>query len=288
MAAFSCHRRKRPTATTSARIIAGRFTRFFAGGVASRRSRSNTPLADRGLTCSASKEWIRREAFVGRESISLPIGWRDSEWTDFARSCRAHRRRTAAKNCAWPGATCWGLDHRADFAPFKSGPSPRDSFASREYSGARTDSPCRRCCCAGPWPATGLPVCRGRRARRQGWLSGTPLRGDCRAHRARSRGVSARPSRQRRNEPRRRPRAQQLRHDHLVVASDARGHDGRRPVERPARADCVVAGEEGIDGRRIAVWGDSFAVVHPPQRNLSVPFGIDDEPEPCEPIGARR
>ena len=44
--------------------------------------------------------------------------------------------------------------------------------------------------------------------------------------------------------------------------------------------------QEGIDGRRIAVWGDSFAVVHPPQRNLSVPFGIDDEPEPCEPIGA--
>jgi cephalosporin-C deacetylase-like acetyl esterase len=41
-----------------------------------------------------------------------------------------------------------------------------------------------------------------------------------------------------------------------------------------------------VDGRRIAVWGDSFAPINPPGRNVVVPLGIDDEPELAEPTGA--
>ena len=41
-----------------------------------------------------------------------------------------------------------------------------------------------------------------------------------------------------------------------------------------------------IDGERIAVWGDSFARVNPPQRNVAVPLRIDDEPDQAEPLGA--
>jgi hypothetical protein len=41
-----------------------------------------------------------------------------------------------------------------------------------------------------------------------------------------------------------------------------------------------------IDADRVAVWGDSFAPVNPPERRVAVPQGIDDEPDHAEPIGA--
>ena len=41
-----------------------------------------------------------------------------------------------------------------------------------------------------------------------------------------------------------------------------------------------------VDGERIAVWGDSFAPVNPPGRNVAVPLGTGDEPDHSEPLGA--
>ncbi len=41
-----------------------------------------------------------------------------------------------------------------------------------------------------------------------------------------------------------------------------------------------------LDAGRIAVWGDSFAPVNPPGRELRVPLGISDEPSLSEPDGA--
>jgi hypothetical protein len=41
-----------------------------------------------------------------------------------------------------------------------------------------------------------------------------------------------------------------------------------------------------VDGEQIAVWGDSFAQVNPPERNVAVPLGIGDEPDHSEPLGA--
>ena len=41
-----------------------------------------------------------------------------------------------------------------------------------------------------------------------------------------------------------------------------------------------------VDLDHIAIWGDSFAPVNPPERNVAVPLGIDDEPDHSEPIGA--
>jgi cephalosporin-C deacetylase-like acetyl esterase len=43
---------------------------------------------------------------------------------------------------------------------------------------------------------------------------------------------------------------------------------------------------EEVDGEHIAMWGDSFAPVNPPGRNVAVPMGVDEEPDLCEPIGA--
>lgn len=41
-----------------------------------------------------------------------------------------------------------------------------------------------------------------------------------------------------------------------------------------------------VDGTSLAVWGDSFAEINPPSRRVEVPWGIDDEPGNCEPMGA--
>jgi dienelactone hydrolase len=41
-----------------------------------------------------------------------------------------------------------------------------------------------------------------------------------------------------------------------------------------------------VEGDHIAIWGDSFAPVNSPERNIAVPLGIDDEPDHSEPIGA--
>lgn len=43
--------------------------------------------------------------------------------------------------------------------------------------------------------------------------------------------------------------------------------------------------QPGLDGKNIALWGDSFAAVNAPDRNLIVPRGIDDFPAQCEPMG---
>jgi dienelactone hydrolase len=41
-----------------------------------------------------------------------------------------------------------------------------------------------------------------------------------------------------------------------------------------------------IDDASIAVWGDSFATANASGRRIDVPFGIDDEPNQSEPLGA--
>lgn len=40
-----------------------------------------------------------------------------------------------------------------------------------------------------------------------------------------------------------------------------------------------------IDGKRVAVWGESLAEVNPPDRRVEVPLGIDEEPAHSEPLG---
>jgi hypothetical protein len=41
-----------------------------------------------------------------------------------------------------------------------------------------------------------------------------------------------------------------------------------------------------IDGRRIALWGDSLAQANSQQRDVRVPHGVDPSPSQCEPMGA--
>jgi len=41
-----------------------------------------------------------------------------------------------------------------------------------------------------------------------------------------------------------------------------------------------------VNGEQIAIWGDSFARVNPPERSVAVPLRIDDEPNHSEPLGA--
>ncbi|MDB5335996.1 MAG: hypothetical protein JWN70_1615 [Planctomycetaceae bacterium] len=40
-----------------------------------------------------------------------------------------------------------------------------------------------------------------------------------------------------------------------------------------------------IDGKRLALWGDSFAPVNPPELELAIPEGIDKSPVSVEPLG---
>jgi hypothetical protein len=46
-----------------------------------------------------------------------------------------------------------------------------------------------------------------------------------------------------------------------------------------------LRGRDDIDPKRIALWGDSFAGVNPPDRNFRVPHRIDGRPECSEPLG---
>jgi hypothetical protein len=40
-----------------------------------------------------------------------------------------------------------------------------------------------------------------------------------------------------------------------------------------------------LDATRVVVWGDSFARVNPPDRNLQVPWDADQLPDQSEPLG---
>ena len=40
-----------------------------------------------------------------------------------------------------------------------------------------------------------------------------------------------------------------------------------------------------LDARRLALWGDSFAEVNPPDRDLKIPHAAVDRPPPSEPLG---
>jgi len=40
-----------------------------------------------------------------------------------------------------------------------------------------------------------------------------------------------------------------------------------------------------VDGKRIALWGDSFAEPNPPDRRFAVPLELDDSPRLAEPMG---
>jgi hypothetical protein len=40
-----------------------------------------------------------------------------------------------------------------------------------------------------------------------------------------------------------------------------------------------------LDARRIAVWGDSLAPANPPERDLTIPMGVPEEPALSEPLG---
>lgn len=46
-----------------------------------------------------------------------------------------------------------------------------------------------------------------------------------------------------------------------------------------------LRGRPELDGGRIAIWGDSFADVNPPDRNLKVPLDADNLPAQAEPLG---
>lgn len=47
----------------------------------------------------------------------------------------------------------------------------------------------------------------------------------------------------------------------------------------------ALRAREDIDGRKIALWGDSFAPINPPGRNVRVPRDVPNMPEQSEPLG---
>ena len=42
---------------------------------------------------------------------------------------------------------------------------------------------------------------------------------------------------------------------------------------------------DGLDGKRMGLWGDSFAGVNPPEANFRVPRNVDGRPKRSEPLG---
>jgi dienelactone hydrolase len=48
---------------------------------------------------------------------------------------------------------------------------------------------------------------------------------------------------------------------------------------------CYVRGRPDLDGRRLALWGDSFAPPNPPGRRLEVPPDVAEQPDLAEPLG---
>jgi len=47
----------------------------------------------------------------------------------------------------------------------------------------------------------------------------------------------------------------------------------------------LLRSRKEFDGKRIALWGDSFAKINPPDRNVAVPLRINNEPDHNEPLG---
>jgi hypothetical protein len=54
---------------------------------------------------------------------------------------------------------------------------------------------------------------------------------------------------------------------------------------RDLRAVIRYLPQTGIDAKRIGLWGDSFAPVNPPDRNVSMPLDADGLPAQSEPMG---
>ncbi|HWG47165.1 MAG TPA: acetylxylan esterase [Gemmataceae bacterium] len=46
-----------------------------------------------------------------------------------------------------------------------------------------------------------------------------------------------------------------------------------------------LRGRDDLDARRLALWGESFAPVNPPERNLAVPHDAEPAPNLAEPLG---
>jgi hypothetical protein len=46
-----------------------------------------------------------------------------------------------------------------------------------------------------------------------------------------------------------------------------------------------LRGRKDIDAGRVALWGESFAPVNPPERNLAVPLDAEPAPDLAEPLG---
>ena len=60
---------------------------------------------------------------------------------------------------------------------------------------------------------------------------------------------------------------------------------GRRLVDLRAVVSHLRTRKD-VDGRHVALWGDSLAPVNAPDRDLRVPYGADKFPALCEPMGA--
>jgi hypothetical protein len=46
-----------------------------------------------------------------------------------------------------------------------------------------------------------------------------------------------------------------------------------------------LRGRKDVDAGRLALWGESFAAVNPPERNLAVPLDAEPAPDRVEPLG---
>jgi len=81
------------------------------------------------------------------------------------------------------------------------------------------------------------------------------------------------------------PRPRERGHGHLLH----RAHAGETLVGARLRDVRSILSylrtRSDLNGRRIAVWGDSFAAANPPDRNLRVPLGIPEAPPLSEPLG---
>ena len=73
------------------------------------------------------------------------------------------------------------------------------------------------------------------------------------------------------------------RHQPVVHRTDARRHHGRRRLRDLCSVLAYVRGRNDIDGKRVALWGDSFAATNPPDTDFRVPYDVDSRPKQSEP-----